>query len=220
MEGKQMRTFYLCGFLLLSLVLSTNAGCVGFASQLMYMIKGTKVDAEYKGLKGQKVAIVCISDTQAYGPDNSSSMISRALRNKLVKEIKDIKIVHPSDVEDWIDNHYDEIDYLEIGRALNVDKVVGIDLNTYRLHEGSTLFKGRAEYELSVYDMKKDGVVVFAKGPIEFSFPKNHGQPTTSISERQFEALFVGELSNEIAKYFYDYDFTNTVARDSAHLGP
>lgn len=219
MDGLKFRSIHYVLILAIAAIVLPQTGCIGLASQIMYVLKGHKIKAEYNGLEEKKVAIVVISESNAYGPDNSALYLMKTLRIRLMKEIPKATFIHPDQINDWIDKHYDDIDFVALGRDLKVDKVIGIDLAAYSLHEGTTLYKGRADYEFSVYDIENGGESVFSKGPTEFQFPVNHGQPTTSISERQFEKIFVVELSSDIAKYFYDYDFTNTVARDSAHLG-
>jgi len=54
--------------LLLASALLVFPGC-GAMAQLMYVLKGHNVPAEFQGLEGKKIAVVCVSDASAYGPD-------------------------------------------------------------------------------------------------------------------------------------------------------
>ena len=58
--------FLACSFTIVMLV--TTVGCMGGLAQLLYVIKGHKIPAEFNGLEGKRVAVVCISDASAYGP--------------------------------------------------------------------------------------------------------------------------------------------------------
>ena len=44
-------------------------------------------------------------------------------------------------------------DYLEIGKALKAEKVVGIDIESFSVLDGQTLFRGRATVSIRVYDV-------------------------------------------------------------------
>lgn len=219
MEGNKLN----CTRLLLALIctagLLTQPGCVGMAAQLINVIHGNKVKAAYSGLEKKRVAIVCVSNDSAYGPDTASHLLANALAIRLAHEDLAIELVNQSEIENWLDSNWDDIDYVEIGRAVKADRVLAVEMESYSLHEGSTLYKGRSNQTVRVFDMEKGGNVVFQSGHREFEFPKTHGQPTTSISERQFQSFFINELANDIARYFYDYDFPETVASDSARFG-
>ena len=62
------------------LVLATTVcmtGCVGATAQLLYMFQGVVVDAEFKGLKNKRVAVVCVSASPTFGRDTTSEMLAR-----------------------------------------------------------------------------------------------------------------------------------------------
>ena len=61
---------------LLTVILPSSLGCIGAAAQFVYLIKGAKIDAEFDGLKGKRVAVVCISSNSAYGPDSETSILA------------------------------------------------------------------------------------------------------------------------------------------------
>ena len=219
MEGKNLHCTRLFFLLVCSVGLLTLPGCVGVAAQLLNVIHGNKIKAAYNGLEGKRVAIVCVSAESAYGPDNASHQLANALAMKLTHEDLDIELIHQSEIENWLDSNWDDIDYVEIGRAVHADRVIAVDVETLSIHEGSTLYKGRSNQTVKVFDMEQGGKVVFQSGHREFEFPKTHGQPTTSVSERQFQSFFITEMANDIARYFYDYDFPETVASESARFG-
>ncbi len=203
---------------LLSIMMVASVGCIGAAAQLIYMIKGHKTPAAFKGLEGQRVAVVCVSDASAYGPDTLTYTINKAVSVKLANSVKRITVIPPSEIENWMDrNGWGEHDFAEIGRGLKADKVLAIQVGSYSIREGQTLYKGRADLTISVYDLKKDGQVVFAKGPQEYAFPVN-GHPAIQTTDRRFEAAYLGKLTDFVAKLFYDSDALDNVAEDAMSL--
>ena len=218
MEGRTRNLTFVI-VTIVAVCLSTQSGCINFAAHMINTFKGHKMKAEYDALSEKRVAIVCVSDSSAYGPDVSAELISKAVRSKFQKEKLELELVPQSEIDNWLDNNWEDIDYVEIGKAVNAEKVLAIDLDNYSLHEGSTLYKGRATYNVRVFDMEQGGQVAFSRGPNEFQFPSNHGTPATTMSENQFQMVFVYELANDIAKYFYDYDIPETIARNAAHIG-
>ena len=69
--------------LIVTAALISFSGCVGAAANLMYMLQGLKVEAQYDGLKESKVAIVVVSDASSYGPDTLTSLVGRAMGIRL-----------------------------------------------------------------------------------------------------------------------------------------
>jgi hypothetical protein len=202
---------------LLALLAVSSSGCVGIASQIVYMIKGNKVDAEFDGLRGKRVAVVCVANSSDYDPGSASAMLAQTVESILRLKVKGIKVVRQDEVADWIDNNnWNQMDYRDIGRGVNAEMVLAIDLDGYRLHEDQTLFKGRANVVVTVYDMTKGGEAVFRRSKPNFSFPTSGGQHVSETTEGQFQRKFIFVLANDIAKPFYDYDFAEDFARDAS----
>ena len=97
--------------------------------------------------------------------------------------------------------------------------VLAIDLEEFRLRNGQTMYKGRADVTTSVYDITEDGKLVFRRKLREFTFPVNGGQHTTDTTEGRFLGLFITILAEQLAQYFYDYEFRETIARDTVLIG-
>ncbi|MCH5377778.1 MAG: hypothetical protein JJ992_27795 [Planctomycetes bacterium] len=195
-------------------------GCIGLSSQFMYWIKGgPKIEAEFDGLEGKRVAVVCVTNSSSYGPNSVSNLIERAVAVILREKGRDIEVVHHDEIADWIDNNdWNQMDYREIGKGVSADMVLAIDVDGIRLHEGMTLYKGRADVAVTVYDMNDGGKVAFRKNLPEFTFPQNGARHSTEMSEAQFRQLFVAVLAQDIAKYFYEYRFEDDFATDARGL--
>lgn len=199
----------------------SNLGCVGVGAHLLYWMQGTRIDAEYEGLEGKRIAVVCISDAAPYGPDVSTQMLGKFVRRKIAREIKKVDVVSHSEIESWTDtNNWDQIDYMEIGKGVNADIVIAIELSGYALQQGSALYRGNTKYSIQVYDLKRESdprIPVFGKGPVEFSFPKDHPIPvTSSLSSTKFEQMFLNELGLQISNCFCGYEMPENIARDAA----
>ena len=196
-------------------ILTTSTGCFNQIAQLLYVIKGHEVPADYEGLAGSKVAVVCASDASAYGPDTLTYSIAKNVSVKLAQGLKDTEIVSPAKVENWIDqNDWDPAEVARFGEDLGVEKVLVIDIGSYSIHDGATLHKGRADLSCTVYDIEKNGQVAYAHGPEEFSFPEN-GRPSIQTSDRQFEMFYLARLTDRIARLFVMSDRLDSIAQDA-----
>ena len=209
---------YLMACLLTALMLATP-GCVGALAQLIYTVKGHEVEAAYKGLNGKRVAVVCVSDASAYGPDTLTYTVAQAVGIRLANGLEeDSQVIAPARIEEWIDqNGWNETEYVELGKGVDADRVVAIEIASYSLTEGSTIFKGRADVTVTVYDIEKNGQVPYSAPPQHFVFPK-HGRPAIQTSEREFEAFYLAQLTTMIGNHFVSHDKLESFARDAATI--
>ena len=198
--------------------MTASTGCVGAVAQALYMWKGITLPAEYEGLQEQRVAVVCVSNEASYGSSSTASRLARNVSRLLEMHVKKIDMIRHEEVSDWIDkNNWDEVDYLEIGRGVNAQKLVAIDLREYRIREGATLLRGRASATITVYDISKNGREVY-KSHLDDTFPRN-GYPTTEMSETRFDRIYVTMLASQIARKFYESDAVSDYAPDPASIG-
>lgn len=202
------------GLALTSLLLQT--GCVGALAQLLYVVKGHKIKAEFAGLQEKTVAVVSVTDSTAYGPDTLSSTINKAISLQLKQNVRKCTVVSPAKVSQWIDsNGWNQSNFVEIGRGVGADMVVAIDIGSYTIKEGQTLYKGRVDLTVTVYDISQGGKVVFSTGAADYTFPPN-GRPAIQTTERQFEAVYLAKLTDHIARLFYDSDALDKVAEEAS----
>lgn len=216
MDGKSLGRRMLAVVGLTSALLSLG-GCA-IINHLIYVTQGAKIPAEYDGLKGKRVAVVCVSPNDDMGPGSMSVELSRNVEALLRQRVKDIKLVRHDEVANWIDRNNWHYDYLQIGKGVKADMVVAVDLARYSLYEGSTLFQGRADVQVSVFDMSKGGAKVYQTTLDDFNFPNRGAQPVTDISEAKFKRAFVNVLAQNIARSFYEYDIQDNIATDPASL--
>src|SRR5687768_164947 len=181
----RIRTFVAAG--LLFILVTANTGCVGFLAQLGYWTGGNLVPAEFDGLEGERVAVVCVSSNAAYGVGVEAELLSRGVDSILKENVEKIDIVGQDEIADWVDkNDWDEIDYREVGQGVKADKVVAIGISDFRLYEGQTLYRGRANVKVTVFDMKDGGKEVFRRQLPEVRFPNAGVYHSSETSETAF----------------------------------
>ena len=170
-----------------------------------YVFYPEDVPAEFSGLKGKHVAVVCRPIVELEFSDAGSSReLAGLVGGQIQESVRRTKIIGQQEVARWIDENA-WVDYPTLGKALDADLVVGIDLEQFRMHEGSTLFRGRASAHVRVFDVKKKAVV-FEKRIDDFAFPADSAIPTTDRSEAQFRGLFIQVLAQKISRLFYAHE--------------
>ena len=196
-----------------TLTLLSCLGCISLTSNLIHAFKGSpKVPAAFDGLKNHRVALICLQ-ADLYGTGGSARAIARNIERILAQEVEGVQMVGQDAVEDWLDhNDWNQINFNQIGRGLKADYVVAVELNRpITLNEGPTLFKGRADFTVTVHDIGKNGEVVMRKQTPEFSWPANGRY---GVSEATFERLFLGKLAENIARYFHEYELNADIGSD------
>ena len=197
------------------LILSTSTGCINQLAGLLYVIKGHEVPPAFVGLEGKRVAVLCISDESAYGPDTLTYTVAKNVSAKIAQGVKNVEVISPAKIENWIDeNGWNEADVDLLGNGIDAELVVVLEIGAYSIHEGATIYKGRADLTATVYDITKNGQVSFVHGPDNYTFPEN-GRPAIQTSDRQFEAFFLARLTEHISKLFVAYDKMESFADDA-----
>ncbi len=210
-----MKLFPVIGLVAIAIIALASPGC-SVPANLLNAIYGNDIKAAYPGLEESKVAVVVVSDAASYGPDSLSRVVARAIGNRLSANVKEVTVIDQREIEDWIDkNGWNEKDFIKLGEGVGADKVVSVEIGSYSIKEGSTLYKGRALVTTNVYDLKAEGRVVFSQGPAEYQFPRSHGRPAISTNPQQFEAAYLSMLVESIGRNFYDHSKSSTVAEDA-----
>jgi uncharacterized protein YbjQ (UPF0145 family) len=191
---------------------------VGALTTAAYLLRGTDVPAEFTGLKGKKVAVVC-QPMVAMQVRNSTVArdLARQLSTLLQQNVSRIQVISSQKVENWMDqNQWD--DFLQIGQALQADMVVGVELEQFNLYQSQTLYQGQASLTVKVIDCQAGGKVVFERALPQVRYPPNHSIPTWEKPEAQFRREFIAHLADLIGRYFYGYDPYRDFAQDATFL--
>ena len=197
-------------------VLLAAGGCTQALFTAAYLIRGTDDPAEFDGLEGKRVVVVCrapatMNSDHALATEALARRVSQLLRRR----VSDIPVIPPEKVARWTDeNSWDE--FPEVGEALGAEMVVGIDLLDFSLYRSSTVYQGQADIAVTVYDMTRDGEIVFEKVPLRVLYPST-GIPTT-VPRAQFRRVVINVIAEDIGKLFYPHDRTADFARDGTAL--
>jgi hypothetical protein len=179
-----------------------------------YLVQPADMPAEFVGLKGKKVAVVCRPIIELEFIDAGSAReLATLVGMQVDKNVRRSSVVGQHEVARWIDENA-WTDYQSVGDALTTDYVVGIDLEEFRLHEGSTLYRGRASANVRVFDIAEKKIV-FQKRIDDFAFPSNNAIPTTDFSETEFRGLVLQMLSQRISRLFHAYESREVFAEES-----
>jgi hypothetical protein len=205
--------------LLVSVVAVTAvSGCRSAMATAMYLIKGNEVEPDYKGLKGKKVAVVCrplmsLNYANAATGRELSQQVSKLLQEKVPK----VKVIDAQKVAKWCDeNSWEE--YVEIGKALKADVVVGVELEKFSIYQAQTLYQGKANSMVRVYNCADGGKVVFEKILPQTVYPPNTFIQTSDVQESEFRREFIGVLADQIARHFYAHDPYADLGQDNSAL--
>jgi hypothetical protein len=184
----------------------------------MYLFKGNDVDAEFAELKGKKVAVVCRPMVALqYRNSSVARELAEQVTTLLEKNVPKIHMVDQRKVNKWIDENTWE-EYREVGKALKADMVVGIDLESFSIFQGQTVYQGKANAIVAVYDSEKKWKKVFEKVLPQSVYPPNSFVPTSDRLEGDFRREFVAVLADQVARHFYSHDPYPDMAQDSAAL--
>jgi hypothetical protein len=198
---------------LAAVVLPAASGCSTLFTAA-YLFQPADVPPEFTGLRGKHVAIACrpiveLEFTDAGSARELASLVGAQIGSK----VRRTRIISQQEVARWVDEN-SWVDYPSLGKSLDADLVVGVDLEAFRLHEGSTLYRGRATAHVKVYEVATKKIV-FEKRIDDFSFPANTAIPASDRSEAEFRGMFLQMLSQKISRCFHAYESREVFAEDS-----
>lgn len=200
----------------LGAILATTSGCMTLGG-IAYLIAPNDVPAECNALSGQHVAVTCRPIIElAFSDAGSSRELSRLTAAAIRRNVRRCRVVDDQEVARWLDEN-EWVDCPTLGKAVDADIVVGIDLEEFRLHEGSTLLKGRARVRVRAYEAET-GKVVFDKRLDEFVYPAEGAIPFSDMPETRFREAFIELLSGRIARCFHAYESRNHFGEENLPL--
>jgi len=209
------------GIILTAMLLITvlpTVGCQSVLFTAMYLFKGNDVDPEFKDLKGKKVAVVCRPMVSLqYANSNVGRDLAQEISLLLQEQVPKIKVVDQRKIAKWTDENTWE-EYTEVGKAMKADMVVAVDLESFSLYQGQTLYQGKANATIHVFDCKKNGKEVFRKSIPQCVYPPSAPMPASERTEPDFRHDFEIELANQIARHFYAHDPYVDMGKDADAL--
>lgn len=203
--------------LLIALVFLSSPGCTSVLTTAVFLIRGYDDPAEFKGLKGKRVAVLCRPPIDE-GLDGklAASEVAEQIGRLLEKNLRKTVVIDQEEVSNWTDLNGWE-DFKAIGEALDAEMVVGIELERFSLYESQTVYRGKSNVQIDVWDMTQGGQLVYSKTPPQNLYPPSTGIPA-SMPKNEFRRIYIGVLAEEIGKLFYSHDGTLSFARDSQAL--
>jgi hypothetical protein len=202
---------------LISLILlAAHCGCSSILATGMYVFEGgNNTPAEFEGLKGSRVVVMCKPPSSSeFRHAGAARSIAARASEMLARNVKGIDMVSPREVDNWADEN-DGGDFRELAKAVHADKVVYIQIDDFELYKGKTLYQGRADITVTVYDMKDHNKVLWDKHLGEVLYPTNSGIPAQDKPVQQFEREFVDICAGRAALNFYRHDPNEMFAMDA-----
>ena len=200
--------------LLLFTALLCPTGC-GVMSVMLYNMNPDDTAPDFKDLQEKRVVIVCRPVVELQFSDSTVPRdLTRQVGKLLSQKVRKIKVVDEHEVSEWTDeNSWQK--FVEVGKALKADMVVGIELERFSLQQGPTLFQGNAGLRLVVYDMQNGGRQVYEQSLPRVLYPPNTPIPSTDKSEAEFRRQFLTVLAEQVARHFYAHDSREDFATDA-----
>lgn len=185
--------------------------CTGCLHQILatgiYIIEGGNlVDADCDAMQGRRVVVFCRPPASSdFSHAGASRQLAKRVTSLLAQNVEEIDVVDPREVDQWLDEN-DSDDYEALAEAVNADMVLRIELDSFDLYNGMTLYQGNADVTLAVYDMQNGGRMLWDQPLGELRFPVHSGIPAQDKPVRQFQREFVDVLAGSIARHFYRHD--------------
>jgi len=204
-------------FLLVAISFLPLTGCLQFAANLMHVMSGPQVPAEFKGLDGKRVAILSNNES-GICRDESTIRLAGNLKGILAGKLPKATFVRQDEIDSWLDGKSSrDQDFVAIGEAVKADYLISVEMLDLKLKDGQTLFRGRSNLTVRVWDVKSSKIA-FQKSLPEYTYPIMAGQATTETDEPKFRRVYLMNVADKIGRYFYAHEFGEDVAMDATIL--
>ncbi len=200
-------------FLAMTTICITMTGC-NYAILLGYLIGGPpSIEPDFDVMTNQSmtdkevsVCVVAFAPTELkWDFPKIDHELAKYVAYRLVEH--DIKVVNPDQVKAWLIANPDWDKAEEIGKALDCNYVIYIDMNDFHLYEenSTTLYRGRSECYISVFEMDEDGFgeKIYSK-EVNSKYPIRAPRSTSEMSLDTFKREYLSRLSKEIGWLFYE----------------
>ena len=84
--------------------------------------------------------------------------------------------------------------------------VLGIDLQQFSILASHTLYQGKANVTITVYESDDDSLPVFEKDLPQTVYPPNAVIPASEKRANEFRREFIRVLADQIGRHFYPHD--------------
>lgn len=198
-------------------LLGGTTGCIHslLATGIWIWQGGNIVPAQCKELEDQRVVVICRPPaSNEYRHAGAARSIGKRVSSLLSENVPKIDVVSPREVDNWVDEQ-DWEDFKDLGRAVKANRIVYIELDDFGLYQGTTLYQGRADVKVTVYDMDDKGKEIWSRNIGQVLFPRNSGIPAADKPVQEFERQFVDVVAMQTAMFFYKHDPNADFALDA-----
>ena len=214
----QLSSRYRLSALLLALVsLLPSTGCLHLlmATGIYLWDGGNLVPAECEALEKHRVVVVCRPPASSeYSFAGASRDLAKRVSDLLEMNVPGIEVVNQKEVDNWIDES-DLTDFKDVAKAVKADMVVHVELDSFDLYKGKTLYQGNSEITVTVYDMQDKGRRVWERNLGQILYPVNSAVPAQDKPVQHFQRDFTIVLADRIARNFYKHEANADFAMDA-----
>lgn len=210
------------GSLALAAALPALPGCaaVGGAVAAYQETEEVTIPAEYTGLAGRKVAILVDAPLEIqYEHPEVVAMITDVVGLNVRAYCPQALVLDTRQTLAYQYNnvYWSTMDYAQLCRDLEADRVILVDLNNYRLIEPGNpyLWDGRAGADVNVIEAESPDPTVFAfRKSIAVRFPGMDGVTREDATEQQVAQGLQIALCQAISRLFHDHVRTRGDIKD------
>lgn len=204
---------FFCHLLLVAVVTGSCTGC-NIVVLLGYLISGPpSIEPEFDKQTStslrdddKQIAVICYAPKELkFNEDDIDTTLAKHVAHRL--NSNGMTVLSPDRVQAWLDQNDDWDSPAEVGKALEVDWVISINLEEYSLYEKgvTNLYRGRTNAMVQVFDMSEgNGHEVFSHELVSV-YPIRQPKPTSEISYNRFKLLYLSRLSDEMGRLFYEH---------------
>ena len=174
--------------------------------------KEVEVEAEYRGLAGQRIGVLVAADDATYFRfPRAASQVNQAVVIGLAKALPEATLLTPDAAEDYVKRNPYWVTRrpATLMRELGVTRLITVDINQYATHEtgNRSVFRGVISANVSVCEadgidpdnrtFEREVVAQFPDASTQFG--------VINGDEAQIEAAVLSIFSSKVAKLFHDH---------------
>lgn len=213
-----------CLPVLAAAALCSLTGCSMFVMTGKMLFGNPRLPCAFRSATGinvadgeKKVVVVCSTPeaVKAEYPAAGFDLLE-GVTQRLKRE--GVEVVSPDDVLTWIDNNGgDWGSPSELAERFQPDVIVHIKLERFTCREDNSpdMYRGRVNGVVVAYRVRTDDDGTHAERIFENDFlsvyPEHNPVAAGKKSARVFQQEYVGRVSAELARFFYDYHASETI---------
>ncbi len=106
---------------------------------------------------------------------------------------------------------------MQVGKEVNADVVIRVDVSKMSLYDGKTMYRGVSDVEVELIDVKTKEVL-FAKSFPSFTYPETAAISTTEMELQKFRKMYVMMIGERVSRLFVSHQMGADIAGDARIL--